>query len=54
MSWVVPWSRYGDWLKSGVVGVEDHLINGLTCEAEVRSLTIPLSGVRSASRDQSQ
>ena len=20
MSWIVPWSRYGDWLKSGEVG----------------------------------
>jgi hypothetical protein len=40
MSWVVPWSRYGDWLKTGDVGDENHLINGLTCTAEIRSLGI--------------
>jgi rubredoxin len=40
MSWVVPWTRYGDWLKAGEVGDEDHLINGLTCTAEIRSLAI--------------
>jgi transposase-like protein len=40
MTWVAPWTRYGDWLKPGDVGDEDHLINGLTCTAEIRSLTI--------------
>ena len=40
MSWVAPWSRYGDWLKTGEVGDEEHLINGLTCTAEIRSLAI--------------
>ena len=40
MGWVVPWTRYGDWLKAGEVGDEDHLINGLTCTAEIRSLAI--------------
>jgi hypothetical protein len=40
MTWVAPWSRYGDWLKTGVAGDEDHLINGLLCTAEIRSLGI--------------
>ena len=47
MSWVVPWSQYGDSLKSGDVGDEDHLINGLLCTAEIRSLG---SAVRRAER----
>lgn len=38
MRWVVPWSRYGDRLKTGVAGDEDRPINGLTCTAEIRSL----------------
>jgi hypothetical protein len=40
MTWVVPWSRYGDWLKPDDVSDEGHLIDGLTCTVEIRSLTI--------------
>ena len=56
MAWVVPWSRYLDWLKPGDVGKEDHLINGLTCTAEIRSLAIscPACGAAYEIRGQRQ
>lgn len=40
MTWVVPWSRYGEWLHPGDVNDEDHVIDGLTCTAEIRALAI--------------
>jgi hypothetical protein len=40
MAWVVPWSRYLDWFKPNDVDEDEHLINGLTCQAEVWSLAI--------------
>ena len=40
MTWVMPWTRYGDWSKPIDVEDEDYVIDGLTCTAEIRSLAI--------------